>query len=627
MTSKRRSGHAGLTEDFTATPDPKRRKRNDDTHFPEVESAQTTTDLGLKLVSQLKRSQDKNGRNVAHHFIDLPSRVDYPDYYQQTPMPLSLNMIEQRLQDFQYQNMEELEADLKRMVQNAKDYNSNKSSIFEDAERIRKALSNYMPKHNPAYLRPDYRAYPTPIPQELLNQRRESSADNSDAVLVQPEKIKIHLKRRRSEATPSTLGNVADEDPKPAMLEFLDLLSSQEDAINFEQKPSKRDYRDYYKVITEPIAIEDIRDQVENGAINDWNVLASKVRLIWTNAREYNTEESDIYRMADDLEQWSEKEMQRRGVAPVPRTNLKLSVSQPSRPKALRLTMGSQTPTPTVAGGTIDNESLRRQKEEMGQALSRAQRASSRTRQANGSTPGPLSATASFRRSISEITDQQDTIVADTNGTGVPSSEATVKVSQTPAPVHLPTSVVETDPANPGNPPLTNGNVHHDQSKSLTTRESLQSENPLERRYRDPGKDILTALIRSVIFQTNPNQASDPRWKLVRYASPDKTQTSGLISLPSSYSMIRVIPNLNVIELSQRRRHKVFVTHNGTLYREPNSSQRGAYDINLYPGENLINVEVLADLRQGEKKAYAPPQLQFDFEKCGMIINLGGIPG
>ena len=153
--------------------------------------------------------------------------------------------------------------------------------------------------------------------------------------------------------------------------------------------------------------------------------------------------------------------------------------------------MGSQTPTPTVAGGTIDNESLRRQKEEMGQALSRAQRASSRTRQANGSTPGPLSATASFRRSISEITDQQDTIVADTNGTGVPSSEATVKVSQTPAPVHLPTSVVETDPANPGNPPLTNGNVHHDQSKSLTTRESLQSENPLERRYRDPGKGML----------------------------------------------------------------------------------------------------------------------------------------
>lgn len=71
---------------------------------------------------------------------------------------------------------------------------------------------------------------------------------------------------------------------------------------NFEQKPPKRDYRDYYKVIAEPIAIEDIRDLVDNGSIDDWNALASKIRLIWTNAREYNTEESDIYRMADDLE-------------------------------------------------------------------------------------------------------------------------------------------------------------------------------------------------------------------------------------------------------------------------------------------------------------------------------------
>lgn len=310
--------------------------------------------------------------------------------------------------------------------------------------------------------------------------------------------------------------------------------------------------------------------------------------------------------------------------------------------------MGSQTPTPTVAGGTIDSESLRRQKEEMGQALSRAQRASSRTHQANGSTPGPLSATASFRRSISVITDQQDTIVADTNGTGVPPlSEATIKVSQTPAPVHLPTAVVETGPSHPETPALTNGDLHHDQSKSLSARRgSIQSENPLERRYRDPGKgmlsishidtgilllthlpDVLTALIRSVIFQTNPNQPSDPRWKLIRYASPVKTQTSALISLPSNYNLIRVIPNLNVIELAQRRRHKIFVTHNGTVYREPNSSQPGAYDINLYPGENTINVEVLADLRQGEKKSYAPPQLQFDFEKCGMIMNLGGIPG
>jgi len=204
-----------------------------DTFFPEVETAETTTEEGLKLIAQLKKSQDKNGRNVAIHFIDLPSREEYPDYYQQTAMPLSLNMVELRLQKREYENMEQLEADLKRMVQNAKDYNHNRSPIFEDAERIRKALSNYMPKHNPAYLRPDYRAYPTPIPQELADRVRDSSRGSSEAV-VQPERIKLHFSRdgarRRSEARPSAPRDL-QADVKTELLAFLDELSEQDDAM------------------------------------------------------------------------------------------------------------------------------------------------------------------------------------------------------------------------------------------------------------------------------------------------------------------------------------------------------------------------------------------------------------
>lgn len=180
------------------------------------------------MVRQLKKSQDKNGRNVAVHFIDLPDRAEYPDYYQQIAMPLSLNMIEQRLENLEYENMEQLESDLKRMVQNAKDYNHSKSPIFEDAERIRKALSNFMPKHNPAYLRPDYRAYPTPIPQELLDQQRESSA--ASEANVPAEKVKlVFSRRRRSEATPATPS--AKSDVKQDQLNFLNELSAQEDAM------------------------------------------------------------------------------------------------------------------------------------------------------------------------------------------------------------------------------------------------------------------------------------------------------------------------------------------------------------------------------------------------------------
>ena len=52
------------------------------------------------------------------------------------------------------------------MVNNAKSYNEKSSIVYADAERIRKALSNFMTKHNPAYLDPEYIAFPTPLPGE-----------------------------------------------------------------------------------------------------------------------------------------------------------------------------------------------------------------------------------------------------------------------------------------------------------------------------------------------------------------------------------------------------------------------------------------------------------------------------
>jgi ATP-dependent helicase STH1/SNF2 len=71
---------------------------------------------------------------------------------------------------------------------------------------------------------------------------------------------------------------------------------------NFEERVPKKDYPDYYKVIKKPTAIADVKALVEKDAIQDWDTLAREVRLIWSNAKEYNTEGSDIYSMAEKLE-------------------------------------------------------------------------------------------------------------------------------------------------------------------------------------------------------------------------------------------------------------------------------------------------------------------------------------
>ncbi|OIW28075.1 hypothetical protein CONLIGDRAFT_461062 [Coniochaeta ligniaria NRRL 30616] len=133
------------------------------------ETAESTTSYGLSFLDQLRRTQDKSGRLVAGYFEELLPRKGNEDYYAKTPMPVSLRTLEQKLYRREFKNMAEFESWLRRMVKNAKDYYSRHSDVFEDAERIRKAVSNYMTKTNPAYKKiPSYSCQPAPIPETPL---------------------------------------------------------------------------------------------------------------------------------------------------------------------------------------------------------------------------------------------------------------------------------------------------------------------------------------------------------------------------------------------------------------------------------------------------------------------------
>ncbi|RMZ83470.1 hypothetical protein DV737_g1597, partial [Chaetothyriales sp. CBS 132003] len=553
-----------------ATPAPKRQRREDN-QWPDRETAETTTATGLKFIAQLKRSTDKNGRGIVGAFLDLPDRNEYPDYYQQIVMPLSVTMIEAKLNQGRYHTMTEFESDLKRVVQNAKDYNDSRSEIFQDAERIRKALSNFMPKHNPAYEDPDYRAVPTPIPQALLDRMRESSVSTNATA---PDRVKLE-----------------------AMLELLDKLSEQENAVNFEKKPPKRDYPDYYKLIERPTSISDVKTLVRQGKVGDWDSLAREVRLIWDNAKEYNEPGSDIYAMTEALESWFEEQVQAAGAAPRARLP-RLSLSQPKR-TGIKLKMGTTTPTPNISGGAVDSESLKRQKEEMSQALSRANRRGSRSL-ANG-TPDPASSAASVARSLSSVEPSDVTMT----GPALP----TPVMNGVPPSMQAPTVNGHQYPDGPGS-----------HGSGLSRSIYSASNNPIERKYRDPGKGLADALLASVTYMTHPNLPGDPKWKLQRFSSASKTQTSSYIYLPSSHFYLRLIPTLTD-ELRSRKNYKVCVSANWQSVL-PSSAVPPTYDFRLQPGENIIVVDVIADLKSGEKKDYAPPQMQFDFERIQLVIVL-----
>src|SRR6266498_5235381 len=85
------------------------------------------------------------------------------------------------------------------MVKNAKDYNDKSSAIFADAERIRKLLSNFMVKHNPAYQDPSYSAVPTPIPVEA-----GGPVQHPNTITLNTDRAKLNAERPKPVARPSS---------------------------------------------------------------------------------------------------------------------------------------------------------------------------------------------------------------------------------------------------------------------------------------------------------------------------------------------------------------------------------------------------------------------------------------
>lgn len=120
-----------------------------------------------------------SGRLVAGQFEKLLPRDENPDYYKQTRLPISLEVIENKLNAGEFATLTELESYCKRMVTNAKEYFPRNSQMYDDAERVRKALSNYMVKNNPAYQTKGYTAVPTPLPADDPDDAEDANGNNN----------------------------------------------------------------------------------------------------------------------------------------------------------------------------------------------------------------------------------------------------------------------------------------------------------------------------------------------------------------------------------------------------------------------------------------------------------------
>ncbi|SLM40141.1 Bromodomain [Lasallia pustulata] len=648
MSSKRKAPAAASAEG--ESPDAKRRK------LPTVEETpEGTTEAGLAFIAQIKQARDKRNHLISENFLALPPKRDNPLYYQEVKLPIALDIIEGKLSRHEYPTMTPVESDLRRMVSNAKSFNEKSSDIFSDAEKIRKLVSSTMQKINPAYADKSYAPFATPIPDVKFEEiKKQVDIQDVDAEGETDPEVNEKPKRpitiigpssaiatngRRASSTPAVQdaedagqsfdGNTFQQAQEKIMTELMKLENDDGQLIStdFLNLPP-RQLQDYYRIIKRPVCLKGVQKLVRGikgrekptgvSFFKSWHAFESELNYIWNNAREYNEDESEIVKLAGQVEVYFRRRLveAKRAVPEPAQPKVKLRMSarspEPSQPK-LKLHFGASKPQAPIANATagvaVDDEALKRQQDLVKAGANghgaAGDGASSRpgprnpfggSHSGSGSTPIPT---------LGQISRSASAASPPVTVNGVKSE---VQAGQSPA-----LGAVEL------------------RRNSSASNEAAQSPHPTTLGMPPPSSvtprlpsDASDALITNLSISTHPGLKIDKHMQIDIAPSPTMTQQSVTINLPPSHYYLRIVPT--IASNLAHRQSKLFVTAaTQRLNRIPQrpeetDERRPVYEARVVPGVNRIEVEMIAGPARGAPKT--GPGQDVELEKMTVFVNL-----
>lgn len=258
------------------------------------------------------------GRYIANIFYLLPSKEDYPDYYEIIKVPIDLRQIANKILKSSYKTLEQMHNDLIKMTKNAKKYNDPKSQIYQDANYLRKFLIDT--KNDIQLAISSNRPFNNTKTREKKHRIVEEIAQMQSYELTDPQ---INGKAESSEHINS---NINDEDDayggiggESNLNESFGTENSSDELWNlysymkdfkvanqtiidpFMRLPNRKYYPDYYEEIKQPIALNHIKANLNKNRYNNIKELAKDFQLMFNNAMHYNIEDSQIYKDAKTL--------------------------------------------------------------------------------------------------------------------------------------------------------------------------------------------------------------------------------------------------------------------------------------------------------------------------------------
>ncbi|KAH9947106.1 Bromodomain-containing protein [Amylocystis lapponica] len=236
------------------------------------EGADAVKEQGLKLWHSVKDAVNKEGRTLSHDFLRLPSKRQYPDYYQQIKRPIALDEIKTQLDAGAYASFEDVKQDFETCFRNAKRYNIRDSQIWKDAKHLHKLVTKEYNKM-------------AGVKEE--GGGAEDGEDNGGAGHGSDDeggkKKKAPNMNRLLKTRLQKLVEKTDDSYGPCTCyEFLEM-------------PNKKLWAIYYKLIKRPQCLENIFKHLKRKEYHTAADFANDVELVFSNALEFNQEHTEIW--------------------------------------------------------------------------------------------------------------------------------------------------------------------------------------------------------------------------------------------------------------------------------------------------------------------------------------------
>uniref|UniRef100_A0AAR2IK47 Protein polybromo-1 n=1 Tax=Pygocentrus nattereri TaxID=42514 RepID=A0AAR2IK47_PYGNA len=254
----------------------------------EAESIHSNMDMSnpiFQMYEAVRGGRNSQGQLIAEPFFQLPSRKDYPDYYQQINQPISLQQIRyNKMKNNEYESVEQMDSDLNLMFENAKRYNVPNSHIYKRALKLQHILQ--LEKNEKELLRREEEDGDSMLSSTLS----DSGSIKRKSMKVTLRRVSLNTKKNRMKAL------------YLAVTEAREVGSGRRLCDLFMVKPSKKDYPDYYKIILEPMDLRTIDHNIRADRYHNEDAMLEDMKLMFRNARHYNEEGSQVYNDANTLE-------------------------------------------------------------------------------------------------------------------------------------------------------------------------------------------------------------------------------------------------------------------------------------------------------------------------------------